>query len=514
MKNVYDRVRSFYEQEKDWQAPVQREWIEGFLRHKAWQGANDAELKAAWRQLELFILYLMYTNNPDLAGLQADDYRRAVEWLDRHVTGFTASPRSVRRLLSVLRDFFEYLSSRKIQAGLAELGHAASMMQDSKQFAVARSRLGERDNRLSAAEMAKLIRTHGGDMEADLGRVLGETAETLMTKMGVFFQQDIFSEELQRALFLYSGPAEMVLAEESEEFWLGFWDYFLFDYHLLSNDKTPLAYFDAECGSSLSSEEKLLLTQLLAARFTVFYISKIVNPDWVECVNLFTEETFLLPMPDFGLQLLKKSLFYGHIFVQDMVMVNYVTSVEVSENLRRRIKEQIIKQKRIFEVQVPDASWDDFFARHSLAVRHTIDRMIHLAVVNVIPFALLDNDYLKPAGTRISNREVHAAIFKMMRHFGFSRHDIELAQRLWHDYSQISATKVRRPEIWAAAVVSAYSRINYPRGLSAAQLAADYGISGQSIYSNRKKIASALKLSAFDPRYLSEEGLVCALFLS
>lgn len=514
MKNVYDQVRSFYEHEQEWSAPVSREWIDGFLRHKAWQGADDNELKTLWRYLELFTLYLMYIDNTDIGKLEPDDYRRAVEWLERHVTGFTADKQTINRFFKALQDFYNYLATRKIYLDSSRLEYAVNFFARERRTARSGRRVARRDNRLSADEMAKLIRENGADMDHDLGRMIGETAERLMAKLGIFFQHDYFIEDLRRALFLYNGPFEAVSEEENEEFWLGFWDYFLFDYHLLANDLTPLAYFDVECGSTLAAEERMLLTQLQAAQFTVFYIHKIIGQEWVECVNLFTDERFQLPLPELGFKLLKKALFYGHIFSQDIVMVNSVTSVTVSPILRRRIKEQIIKQKNIFDIQCPQATWNEFFQRHALGVRHAINRLLNLATVNVTPFALLDKEYPEIKISRAPNRDVLTLIGKVMRDYSFSLHDIKLAHKMWEDFSQLAPVHVRKPEAWAAAVIFAYAQTNYPHGLAAGKLADDLKISSQSIYNNRKRLSQTLELEAFDPRYLSEEGLVSSLFMS
>jgi hypothetical protein len=518
MKNVYDQVNSFYDQEEGWYTPVSRDWVEGFLRYKAWQGLTDRELRTVWRQLELLILYLIYISNEDLNDMQAEDYSMAVEWLDRHVTGFTANARSTRRFFSTLRQFYEYLESRKVIIAVTPLEEAERSLRDNRRSLKPCSYNPGMENRLSAAELVRLLRDSSGELDADLGKMIGETAEHLMTQLGVFFQQERFAEDLRRALFLYNGPVDMLAEDENknddEEFWLGFWDYFLFDYHLLSCDQTPLAYFDEECGKSLTAEERLLLNQLLAARFTIFYVKRITGHEWVECVNLFTEETFQLPMPDFSYKILKNSLFYGHIFSQDIVMVNYVTCIEVSSILRRRIQEQVAKQKKIYEIQRPECTWDEFFGRHSLAVRHAIDRLLNLATVNVTPFSLLEKQYPKVAVRRLPDAEVMDRIATIMKKYNFSLHDITLAHSMWNDYYQSTSAKIRRPEIWAAAVVFSYAQLNYPHGFAASQLAADLKVSGSSIYHSRKKLSEVLRLTAFDPRYLSEEGLVCALFLS
>jgi len=281
---------------------------------------------------------------------------------------------------------------------------------------------------------------------------------------------------------------------------------------LLINDLTPLAHFQNHYGSKLLHDERHILQELLSAAFCVFYIDKVINGEWVECVNLFTEEKFRLPHPQSSYQQIKKMLFFGHVFSRENVMINYVTSIEISSNLRRRIKDEVTRQKALFNIQEPAGSWLDMFSRHALVVRHTINALSTMDKVNVTPFNQVDRVYPSIAENSIPNQAVIETLEHLMPEYGFSQHDIRLAKRLWYDYCQLTRVTVRKPQVWAAAVIFSYSMLNSYNVMPADNIAADLAISKAGIYTNRTKLYDMLQLQKFDPRYLNEEGFVLSLF--
>lgn len=503
MKNVYDDVRRFYEEESAGHAAVRREWIEGFLRQKAWSGANDEELKDIWSNLRMFLLYVSHTGTECLEDIPCQEFTLVIMWLADHVKGFKATLKPVRRFFNVLIEFYRYLAVKNHVDDLTGLELAAQEIAGGKKVKL-------------ATDIGALGKMR--DILADeMLQVVNEVVEGLMVKLGAFFQRKEFNDDFQRALFLFAGPLNPMPEAGPEElgsFWQEFWDYFLFDYHLLANDKRPLQFFAESYPGGFSAEEQKIIGDLLAARFTVFTVQRVINQDWVECVNLFTNEVFRLPYPDFEYRAMKRMLFFGHVFARETVMANYITSVEISPNLRRRIKEEGCRQKAIFAIRQPEADWEAFFGRHALAFRHTVDALITLAKVNVTPFAQLDRtfpgrDAAKPVDGRVS-----ALFGALMPEYGFSSYDIGLAGRLWRDFCQTAGNAVRKPGAWAAAVVYVYAQLNFPQGVSAGQLAADFKVSTSSVYANRDKIFKALELVKYDPRYLNEEGFIYSLFTS
>lgn len=509
MKNVYDQVHLFYNKEVTDETIVKREWVEGFFRYKAWQGVVDEELQTIWQSIQLFIIYLQYSDNDEIEALSVQDCSLLVEWLSVHVKGFKLSLSNVRKFFTILIEFYKYLVARHIIHSADEIEHAA--------------------NEISGGETLRLLKPVTTDLplfvenmnvasdelsfkSRETAKMIGETVEQLMVKLGTYFQQENFNEDFDRALYLYTGPLETVPDDEREEFWLGFWDYFLFDYHLLREDISPLAHFYKVFSGSLSQEEQQILHDLQSSHFTVFYIDRVINQDWVECVDLFTEEKFELPFL-FEYNSLKKLLFYGHIFSQGMIVINYVTSIEVSANLRRRIREEILRQKVVFERQQATATLEDFFKRHALVVRHTIDILVTLAKVNVIPAMQLEREFPKSNEIRKTNPAVIKMMEEKFSQFGFSKHDCTLMQNMWHDYCQFTTAHVRKPEVWVAAVFYSYSHVNYLNNISVDKLAKNLEISTSSIYTYKNRLYKILELETFDPRYLNEEGFVISLFL-
>ncbi|BBB92601.1 MAG TPA: DUF6398 domain-containing protein [Methylomusa anaerophila] len=519
IKNVYDEVHLFFEQELECPAVLKREWVEGFLRQKAWQGVQDESLRDIWRNLQMFILYMSYSGDSDIEDIGVSEYSLAIEWMIVQIEGFKADIKTVRHFFEVLQDFYLFLAGRKMLTDSGELKKAAEYMTGGKKlrFYDSAEHLEQLDDDINNKfARNRLI------VPEEIGRIVGEAVERLMLKFSSYFQQDGFVDDFDRALMLYLGPMVQIPdrdEENDDDFWLGFWDYFLFDYHLLANDLTPLNKFKEAYADRLSTEERKILSELMSARFTVFYIESIINQDWVECVNLLTDERFRLPNPNFDYKVSKKMLFFGHIFFQEreqeLVMINFITSVEISTNLRRRIKEEIARQKAIFDIQKPGASWSEFLERHANAIRHTIDLLATWAKVNVTPYTHIEHTFPKIEEKCRPNLAVSQVIAGFMPKLSYSHHDVMLAQQLWDDFSQLTCVTVRKPEVWAAAVIYAYSQINSSEaGVSLDILAEELGVSKSGVSQNRNRIADILELKPFDPRYLSEEGLIHLLYSS
>ncbi|WP_425057859.1 hypothetical protein SCACP_24250 [Sporomusa carbonis] len=519
IKNVYDEVQVFFNEELEWDSAIKREWVEGFLRQNAWNGASDETLRDMWRNLRMFVLYLSYSGETILDEMNASEYSLAVEWMIVQIDEFKPNIRTVRHFFDVLQSFYSYLAAKKIISQTDAVKQAAEFMTGGRRLKFIEAIADESalpgifEKDTSSSLKSSLT------VPKDIGRIVGEAVERLMLKFSAYFQQENFIDDFDRALMLYLGPmGQMPEDENDDEFWLGFWDYFLFDYHLLANDRTPLSQFNIDYSDRLAVEERKILLELMGAKFTVFYVDSVINQDWVECVNLLTEEKFRLPNPNYDYKLVKKLLFYGHVFLQqqeqELVMINFITSVEISSNLRRRIKDEISRQKAMMELQQTGATWDDFVKRHANAVRHTIDLLATWARVNVTSYAQIERSFPRSEnGDKAVNIEVSELIERFMPKFGYSRHDAVLAQKMWQDFSQLGNVSVRKPAAWASAVIYAYSQINTGDAeMPVETLAEEMAVSKSSISANRAKIFDVLKLERYDPRYLSEEGMVSLLY--
>ncbi len=510
MENVYSLVERFYDEEEA-ELFLAQEWVEGFLRHRAWQGDNDVALQQTWKQLQWLILYLLHADLTEVEEMTSQDFSMAVRWLTNQAKGIKSDIKAVRKFFSVLKDFFHYAELREWLVYPEALEEAAEKIAGG--------------NKLRFLQISDILEeltfpTNGLEERLlsadDVGRLVGEALEVLMLKIGGFFQKESFADDFDRALYLYTGPFDTMPEEQEEEFWLGFWDYFIFDYHLLGDDMTPLQRFQKEYRERITEDEAQILQDLLSSKFTVFYVERSLDGEMVQCVNLFTEEKFELPMPEFPLHQLKRQLFFGHVFARGMLMINYVTNLEVSESLRRRIKEEVIKLAEIFSQQQAGNDLAVFLRRHSLVIRHAITALTGMARVTVsCAIHTRPADELPSAAK--CEREPEPVVVSLLDErgpeYGFSRHDIMLLQNLWRDFNHYYDREIKEPEAWAAAVICTYAQINGLSHFVVSELADDFAANVARVYRNRMRLAQRLKLKAFDPRYLGEEGFILSLFL-
>ncbi|MDU4960536.1 MAG: hypothetical protein E6X17_07720 [Sporomusaceae bacterium] len=509
MKNVYEAVQVFFEEELTEQSIIAQEWIERFLRRKAWSGLTDKQLQQLWKEIQALQIYLSYTHYQSLDELTAEDYADAVLWLDLNSSEFRANLKSVRHFFAVLDEFYRYLAGRGLIADLSALQSATRQIVGGKRLNLSISRVAD--------AYRPLDRSEGEDDSPMLPaeEALPEVLEKVMLKMGSYFQREEYDAEFHRALYLYVGPLQSLpVFEDSQfsEFWIGFWDYFLFDYHLRADDLSPVTHY-LRSKSRLSEPEKVVLRQLSQARYKVFFIQRIIDAEWVECVDLFTEASFRLPYPEFDNRMMKRLLFFGHVFDDGSFATNYIASIEISTNLRRRVRQEVVRLKELFSIQKPGASWDEFIGRHCLAVRHTITLLTSFAKLNVT--AQLPLPAAAPmAKDAAADPRVTEQLGRLMPKYGFSVYDISLAQAMWRDFSGVSSVKPRKSGSWAAAVISCYAMLNSPLTMPVETLAAESGVSAATVYGNRRRLAAALGLVRHDPRYLSEEGFLLLLYSS
>lgn len=505
-RNVYDQVRLFYEEEISWESVIKREWVEGFFRFKAWQGADDETLKDLWNNIYMFEIYLSYFDNELLDDISIQEYSLVVEWLAENVDGYTRSVKFVRHFFDVLIEFYKYLENKKIIMSTEEIEQAAQVIAG-----------GNKVCKITQ-DIESLLDTEQsiGKLDVQLHNLAdaNDIMQDLMDKITTFYNSYDYVYDIHRAMVLYSGDRELDGTDEDKaEFWIGFWDFFMFDYHLMRNDKNPLRHF-LQVSKELSDDEKRLLNTILDTKFVTFYIIGIFEQGWVECKDLFTNETFYLPRPDGDYRILKKLLFTGHIMYGDITMVNNLSSVEMSVILRRRIREEVERQKQIFEAKVPKATWQDFFDRHAVNVKHTIDLLTTYAKLNVTPHQQVGRTYPNSEKGIVPNKEVTALLAVTMREFNFSQYDTTLVTKMWNDFNQLYAVIVRKPITWVLSLMYLFSTINRVQGLSAKALAEQFEVSANTIYKQRSIIANTLQIENFDPRYIDEEGFMYALFLS
>jgi tetratricopeptide (TPR) repeat protein len=100
----------------------------------------------------------------------------------------------------------------------------------------------------------------------------------------------------------------------------------------------------------------------------------------------------------------------------------------------------------------------------------------------------------------------HAAVVRVleqqMEAAGFSARQVASARSLWVDYRRAKDPRVKRPEIYAAAVHFAIVVLQGLDGITKASIARHYGVAPQSVGSRFGDIERVLALQPHDPRYV------------
>lgn len=504
MQNVYDNIKNFYNSLDERYMLISQNMVEGYLRKRAWEGASERDLRKIWNLIGWLFNYFIYADIEDLSEMDSEEYANALVWMADNNEVFVLSKESVDVCVDSLTDFFAYLARKKVVGKnnfvAAEIKN--KFMQDGKFVKATHDRPAIFHEGFDENELdSELVRER-----------LNIVIDKLLNKIGNYYKQEDYLNDFNRALALFAGSLLNSLPEETDEsFWLGFWDYFLFDYHLLSNDKCPLEHFKAS-NKGLSHDERHIIDDLMKAEFTVFYISKILNDSTVSCVDLITGQKFVLPVPDYGLNNIRNVLLYGHVHPDGSLMLNYITSIAMSLKFRKRIRDEILRQMAIYRIQKPSADIKDFYKRYSIVVRHTIDILVNVAKVNVTSDKYLQMQFPVVSREKLLPDTLCKFLSALFMQYDVSFNSKLLLQTMAVDFVNLTDDDSFDERYLAAALVFAFAEINGARVIKKSELIRHLHLDKSICNEYIEKLYSVLKLNKFDPRYLNEEGFVLSLY--
>ena len=509
MANVYEKMTKFYAQEMpDALSPIQQNNLDKFFRRLAWQGKNENELQKDWEIVRetVFLMYKTGRTWPfdlDLEDIWEIVYRATVD----HKVPLTEG--NFVRVFEILTSFFLFLVTPLDQDYIKEfLDKAKRDFYFEDKFSPPERPFPELfDRGLGAPESMT-------DEEVD---GLNDVMDDLMDSMRGYYSQNYFSGDVLRAtmLFLNNNPEEMnnISREENNDAWYGFWDYFLFDYHLLEDDMTPIRHFYLHNKNVLNETERGIIGDLLRVKFTVFFIEGYVD-DCVMCRDLFTDETIELPTPEIPILDYKQVLFCGHLRTRGVMLLNYVSLYTASPRLRKRIKSEVIRQYDLFRLQKPMAKPGEFFYRHAAAVRHTLNILCSYARLNVVSNQPPPKRIEPPPNVKISYERTVLRLRYLAKNLGLSANALNLLGKLYEDFvycSDMTEIKKRRIETLLA-MIYVYATLNFGETNFLVPHLTAFGVKMKTLLARAEEIRNILNLKSFDPRYAAEEGFVISLY--
>ena len=305
----------------------------------------------------------------------------------------------------------------------------------------------------------------------------------------------------------------------SEEYAQCFWDYFLFDYRMIANDKSPLQHFyDSVSEIGFSQNGKVsrdVLLELLKAELVFFNVTGLTEEGLYSCINIFTGEDYLLMLPFDDEVNTENMVFMGHVFYNKTMVMNCLRGLQIPKTSFKRFLKVVKQAKDWAAIRTGgELSWKEFISRYPMFIRHI--SLIYSAYVKMdgFDFETCHNNY-QPA--RMLEDAVSEEIWYSMRPYAFSAYDIELAQQLWSDYVAISkkdVAAIRRPEIWAAGVINCFVRANGVYNYKPEHISTMCnGVPMSTITRTTNEIENNLLLEPHDPRYINEEGLLMMLLM-
>ena len=506
MGNVYSLVEHFYEGNSAAGKIVPQDAVEAYLRRNAWHGADDDELKRIWSIICLLITYVDQLNLYSLASLTVYDYQEIIYRYANDQADFMLAEADINKFFSAADKFYEYLQrTNKTDDYRQGLTAAKESLYEGGYFFLPDRRDG--DAFYSSLE-------HMEEVPPETMQRLNKMLDGLLHRIDDYYKKRTFHRDMDRAVMMYAGPdydgQENLPEEERRGFWFGFWDFFLFDYHLIESDDTPLRYYYEHERDTLSTSEQDILRDLLRSRFTVFCIEA-VGEDFVGCRNFFTGESFELPVPELALGNYNHCILYGHIHSHGVMLLNYITSLNASPKLQKRMHDVIIRQYELFKIQCPQAEIKDFFARHGGVVRHTLQILASYAQLNVwksrhVIQSLPDN----PEMAALFAADIDL-LRRVARHVGFSKYEIEMLIKFFIDYVTAGAVE-KTDDVLITALLLKFAQINGVDLSGQAEIYDLLGIDSGSVQAGMKKIHDTLDCEIFDPRYLTEEAFIKSLY--
>jgi hypothetical protein len=499
MENVYDLINEFYSNDEDWNLILAREDVENYFRKQAWQGLSDDQMKKEWSYLVMLCIY-MENGEITLNEMTEDTLVDCIAWCARYVSDFSADYENIRKFLDCLGKFFVFMKETgRVESSLAPYLAKQQLLQDDGSVAILEPN-GDFKPGEEAREEKRALPPEGM-----IFLHAGEDLNGLMNEIHMFFQNDRFNYDFERAVDLFKDSEGRLDLEgpQSDKFWRGFWDYFLFDYHTSTEDVTPLTYFCRHAGSHYEQ----LARELTCAHVALFQVVDSVDEDRYLCRDFMDGSQYVLNLRLDPEEKLSDLLLTGNIFDNHSLGMNYLQHYHLAPLARRRLKEVMQACLDWYRIQNPGASWHDFMNRHALTC-YKVLRKINANPASVIfPYQTKMHGY-EPLPLPSQWDNVEMLLARIMNISGFSQYDLNLSRHLWIDYLYEAPSMPSYPaEIWASGILENFLEINEKRAAQKKPFFVEsLGKPFENVSKAYMEIRSALKIEASDPRYLNEKG--------
>lgn len=517
MGNIFDLVADFYAQDEEWNTVLHQSHVENFLRTKLWQNASQEELCREWEHITVLCIFLGNSDN-FLGDMTRENFIDCVAWCARNVSDFLLTPERVGAFLDTMSEFYTHLHKKRVITSSSAPAEAKAKLLVNGELQM----LDANGHFLPRYERYNVYSTP--DLPAKVFLNIGERLDALLQALRQFFEDKRYKKDIERATFLYAGILMTGVVQErpgSEEYAQCFWDYFLFDYRMIANDKAPLQHFYdcmEDIGFSTSGRvSRDVLLELLQAKLCFFTVQNRTEDGIYSCIDIFTGEDYMLLLPFDDDVDTENAVFMGHIFYNKTMVMNCLRGLQMPKTSYKRFM-KVMKQAKdwasIRNGVHKQLSWEEFISRFPMFVRHM--SLIYSAYVKLDGFNdVTSHSHYQPAP--LLEDAVTEEIEFSMRPYAFSAYDIRLTKQLWSDYvlaSKKNVAAIRRPEIWAAGAINSFVHANGVYNYQPQHISTMCnGVPVSTIIRTTDEIQHVNRVEPHDPRYLNEEGLLMMLLM-
>ena len=514
MKNVYDLVKDFFDSIPDNATfIISKSRVDKFFRTQAWKGIDNEKLIEQWDSVRFLLKNMIQWRFDDFFYLSASDYQEVVfQYIEEKK--ISATERNIAKFFSRLKPFFKFAtkSDRKDENQFYDrtFRDAKKSFYLYNKFLLPRRRENEDEFYIQME--------HDASITPQISDELNKIIDDLLVRIKNLFHSNDYSNDLSRAFGIYYGPIGQTgkdqMEIDKENNFTNFWDFFMFDYHTIKDDITPILLFYMHERGNLTYTEDQILRDLMGTELTIFYVES-QSGDSAICRNLFSDEILDLPLASTATSDIKRMIFLGHIRSEGVMLLDHIIATPASPKLRERMKQEILRAFELFKYQRPNAKLKEFFSREAAMVRHILRVLSEFAQLNIVPL----KEFPKPIQTR--DEKIPAALMKgwerlrsIGKSLGISKYGLSLLMKLYSDFISVFPGNEQQKQSDPAllAVLYLFHRAN---DISTKNLESLTRESEQlRIFSLKltEVINSVMHIAVYDPRYAFEDGFVCMLF--
>jgi hypothetical protein len=242
--NVYDLIAEFYGNSSGWEEWLSQQYAETFLRLEAYRGGSEADLYESWSAV---VTLLVYCGNVyiKIGDMRTDDFTDCIAWCSRNIGDFEPGYDSVSKLLSVWSRLLHFLKQRHAITDDTYADKCRALILDDEHH---RLLIQEKDGSIREDLLPHRLQPDT-DLNSKVFIDMDNYLEDLLDAMEQYYRHPAFRPELDTATAYCFGLSyefrdfKHVEGTKEED---AFWEYFFFDYHLLSNGQRPVEHFAAQ----------------------------------------------------------------------------------------------------------------------------------------------------------------------------------------------------------------------------------------------------------------------------